>query len=169
VRRLKIDLARHAPLGLDLYMEKQIFHTGMVVSGLFSLGFLFRYSKYWSRLYLYYETKKVLRTGAIMPDFVEVMGRYLLPFVVLALVMLICSVYHYRHHYRGSKSIYLMRRLPNRWELHRRCLTLPLAAAAICLLTAFALLLLYFAIYMLATPEECLTPGQWQKIWRVLL
>ncbi len=34
------------------------------------------------------------------------------------------AVQNYQSHYRGSRSIYLMRRLPDRWELHRRCLIL---------------------------------------------
>ena len=38
--------------------------------------------------------------------------------------------------------------------------------AALCLLAAFVVLLLYFGYYMIATPEQCLTPDQWQKIWR---
>jgi uncharacterized membrane protein YqhA len=90
-------------------------------------------------------------------------------FLILALCMLALIVYHYAYHYQGSKSIYLMKRLPNRWEMHRRCITLPLLAALICLIAAIAFLLIYFGIYMVFTPKECLTLGQWQKIWSVLL
>ena len=56
-----------------------------------------------------------------------------------------------------------------RVELHRRCLTLPICAAFGCAVCAFVLLLVYFAIYMLMTPQECLQPEQWYKIWRDFL
>ena len=43
-----------------------------------------------------------------------------------------------------------------------------LLGAAICLAAALILLLVYFAVYQLVTPEACLTPGQWEKLWRVI-
>ena len=68
-------------------------------------------------------------------------------------------------YFQDSKSIYTMRRLPSVWELHRRCLTLPVCGMVIGLGTAFVLILLYYNVYIGLTPEICLTPGQWQKIW----
>ena len=65
-------------------------------------------------------------------------------------------------------SIYLMRRLPDRWELHRRCLVFPFAGLVLCVAAAFLTVVLCYACYMIATPEICLTPGQWQKYWRFL-
>lgn len=57
---------------------------------------------------------------------------------------------------RGSRSIYLMRRLPDKWELHRRCWGRPLiffvqSLALMACLTAF-----YFLIYLVFTPKGCL-------------
>jgi amino acid transporter len=104
-----------------------------------------------------------------MTDFYAILGGALYGFLILALCMPALILYHYAYHYQGSKNIYLMRRLPNRWELHKRCVTLPLLAALICLLSVLVLLCIYLGIYMTATPRECLTPGQWQKIWSVLL
>ena len=83
-----------------------------------------------------------------------------------SLCLVLLAAYHYAYHRQGSKSIYLMRRLPSKLELHRRCLTLPIAGILIALLTAFLLLLIYYAVYMNVTPAECLMPGQWQKLWR---
>jgi len=34
---------------------------------------------------------------------------------------------------------------------------------------AFVLLLVYFAVYMIFTPGQCLTPGQWTKLWEAWL
>ena len=104
-----------------------------------------------------------------MPDFVTLLGHYLIGFLLVALCMLAIVAYHYLYHRQGSKSIYTMRRLPDGMVLHRRCWTLPVLMALASLLAAFVLLMIYYAIYMFVTPDACLTPGQWQKLWSVIL
>lgn len=47
-------------------------------------------------------------------------------FPLLMLAGLALAGYNWACFRRGSRSIYLMRRLPDRWELARRCLTIPL-------------------------------------------
>ena len=62
----------------------------------------------------------------------------------------------------GSKSVYLMRRLPDRWEYHRRCLTIPLLAILAGLVSIPLLTGIFYAIYLHATPAQCLQPNQWE-------
>ena len=71
--------------------------------------------------------------------------------------------------FKGSKSIYTMRRLPNRWDLPRRTLVLPLVCAALTMLLALALLLLYYLIYHCSVPEGHINPGQWDLLMDWLL
>ncbi len=163
----KLDLSRYAPPGLNLKPGRQVFITGAAASALGSLTFFARYFSARSTLYGYDGAVRVLLPDAVMPDFFPLLGNALYGFLILSLCMLGFIVYHYAYHRQGSRSIYLMRRLPNRFELHRRCLTLPLLAALLSLLFALLLILLCYAIYMLATPRECLTPHQWQRIWSV--
>lgn len=165
----KPDLARWAPPGLNLKPEKQFFVIGILCAVLYSFVFFIRYTGALSNLYGYEFGRRVLLPGAVMPDLYVLLENCWAGFAVLAACMLALIVYHYAYHRQGSKSIYLMRRLPNRWELHRRCLTLPLAAVLVCLLTALSLLLLFYGIYAAFTPKECLTPHQWQKLWSVIL
>ncbi len=165
---MKLDLSRCAPPGLDLRAETCLFGGCMALSTLFSLSFLVRFFEERDRLYRSSGSERTLLPDAVMPDFADVLDGALIGFAVLALCMAAFVAVHYAYHHQGSKSIYLMRRLPDRWERHRRCWTLPLLGIAACLLAAFVLLLIYYAIYMLATPEVCLTPGQWRKIWRVI-
>lgn len=160
------DLARHAPPGLELEGEKKLFGWGLLCAAGYSLLFLVRYLD--ARDELFYDRlgKKVLWENAVMPDFAQLLGDALYGFAVLAVCLAGVAVWHYLYHWQGSKSIYTLRRLPDRWVLHRRCLTLPLAGLAVCAAAALALLLVYYAVYQLATPAACLTPGQWQKLWR---
>ena len=108
-----------------------------------------------------------MKDGAIMIDFVEILGEGLLGFLIVSALMIAAAVMHYVYHFYESKSIYTMRRLPSRWELHRRCLTLPAVGLVISAITAMIFLVVFYAIYMNMTPDVCLTPGQWQKIWSV--
>ena len=165
----KHDLSRCAPPGINLKQERQFFLTGMICAELYSMLFLLRYGNARSWLFEQHAGQRMLIPGAIMEDFVTILSDALVGFLVLSLCMLVLIVYHYAYHYQGSKSIYLMRRLPSSWELHRRCLTLPLLAVLCCALAALILLLIYYGIYLFFTPKSCLVPGQWQKIWSVLL
>jgi hypothetical protein len=64
-------------------------------------------------------------------------------------------------------SIYLMKRLPDPSERHRRALMLPLLAIAATVVLAILLRLIYFAVYLLATPKTCLPDEVWQQLWRL--
>ena len=166
---MKHKLFRLSPPGYELRFESRFFAWGLVLSVLFSTGFLMRFGDARNGLYNYQAGRKTLLPGAVMPDMSELLGGALSGFLILALCMLAMTALRYAYHRQGSKSIYLMRRLPDKWELHRRCIVLPVLGAAACLLAAAAVLLLFYGIYMVATPRECLTPGQWQKLWSVIL
>lgn len=165
----KYDLHRHVPPGLDPAQELGWFAGGLGISLLYSLGFLIRYDNEYQSLFVWDGFMKTLDTSAVMPDFVQILGGSLNGFLILALCMVAVAVYHYSYYYQGSKSIYLMRRLPSRWELPRRCLTLPLLGIITCLCIALLLLLIYYAVYMKFTPQACLAPQQWQKLWSAFM
>jgi len=155
---MRIDWKRYLPLGLDGINEKRAWIIGMVASLLWSMLFLLRYSNAYS--YLYYwnnaRTERILVEGAMMRPFPDLMVGLMTGFWMLAMYMLGVGVYFYMYHYRDSKSIYLMRRLPDRWELHRRCLTVPVLAAVASLLSSLVLTGIYYGIYILCTPVQCL-------------
>ena len=169
-QRKKLDLTPYAPVGFDAEREWKVFWGSLTAAGLFSCFYLYAYWDAWDHLFSKHgfqgSVTRTLREGAIMPDFVELLDKYLWGFVVVALCMAAYGVYHYLYHYQGSKSIYLMRRLPDRWELHRRCLTLPVAGIVISMLCMVVCLLLFYWVYMTFTPASCLMPDQWQKLWR---
>lgn len=68
------------------------------------------------------------------------------------------AVQNYQSHYKDSRSIYLMRRLPDRWELHRRCLILPLLELAMTLFLLAALTVGFYFLYRGRAPEGSLPP-----------
>ncbi|MBQ8396888.1 MAG: hypothetical protein IJX53_01660 [Clostridia bacterium] len=163
------DLTRYAPLGYSLTLERTLYKFGLLFSGFYSLCFIDRYTRSFNNLRDWENKRYVLREGAVMPDFADLIDTAFIGFALVAAMMLCFIAVHYSYHTQGSRADYLMRRLPDRLELHRRCLTLPILAALGCAVCAFVLLLVYFAIYMLFTPQACLQPEQWYKIWRDFL
>ncbi len=145
------------PLGISITFELKNMAIALVQAILFSSRFLFGY---WSdRGDLYYITidgNLVLREGAVMTSFEQLIRGCFSGFWVCGPLLIILTIWHYMYHYQGSKSIWLMRRLPKRTELHRRCLALPLLGAIACVLVALILYVIYYQIYMLCTPAECL-------------
>ena len=164
----KLDLFRHAPLGARADAQFATFCVLAAASLLYSLLYFHRFSNYLDLLYQMVGIKKVLIEGAIMPDFVVVLEDALTWFWGAAVCCLLAIPFNYAHHYKETKSIYTMRRLPERFELHRRCLSLPVAGAVILLALSFLMLVLYFWHYMAKVPQVCLTPDQWAKIWSVI-
>ena len=88
------------------------------------------------------------------------LGTPLLGLACFLVVMPLLIWRYYDWHTQGAMSVYTMRRLPNRWELHIRCLTVPVVTAALAVVLALLLLTLYYAFYCWLVPAECIVPGQ---------
>ncbi len=157
---------KHFPPGMNVKQEKLFFGLGMGASFLYSLTFIWRYLEAYAWLYTYYPAKKtyILREGALMEEFPVLMGNALIGFLFVIIGMIGFGIMHYVYFQQGSKSIYLMKRLPDKMELYKRMLTFPLLVFLICAVTAFLLLVFYYGIYIIATPEQCLQPNQW-PLW----
>lgn len=162
------DLDRFVPVGTDAKTELKWCFAGLVAAFVFSLSFLLRCAYARNELYAYnwITGTKTLREGALMPDFAELLGFAFAGFAVLSIALAALAVWHYALHRQGSRSIYLMRRLPQRLEFHIRCMTLPMCGVVVCIIAVFLLLCLYYLFYLALTPEGCLTPGQWAGLWR---
>ena len=154
-------LQHWAPPGFDVKKEIHLFaglHAGAVT--FFLMTFLVRFQDAYQKLFWIHGNTKVLNPDRTMAEFTELTEYSFAGFAIAALCMLGYIFIHYRYHWQDSMSIYLMKRLPDKMELHRRCLTLPLMASAATLLMAAALAAASFAVYMLATPESALPADQ---------
>lgn len=157
---LEKKLERMVPPGYPVKTERLFWRNGMVLAFLWSLGYFLRLNNAVSELYQFIPPdEKVLIPGAVMPCFMDILGSALVPFLLLALCMLGFVVSHYAYHWQGAKSVYLMRRLPDRGLWHKRCLTLPILLALAALLLCAVLAVLYFIIYLAYTPASCRLAG----------
>ena len=160
MKKPRFELSRWAPPGMELRFWKQFFWSGLFFSALYSMTFLMEFKSEWNGLWADVE-KKILWNNARMPAFFELLDKSLFGYLVLSVGMVVMAVYSYGYFYRDSRSIYLMRGLPDRWELHRRCLPLPAVGILICTVTSLVNGMIYYGIYRLFTPVECLPAGLW--------
>lgn len=153
---MKKRFVRYLPLEVQLPDMVTVLLVCLGATLLLSLHFFADYAEAYSWLFQTVHGKPVLRDGAMMQPFFQLSWwTWMGPAVALP-AMAGVAVSFYSIHNRESRSSYLMRRLPNRWEYHRRCLAAPLAIAIATVLFALALQGIYYLVYLLRTPAICL-------------
>lgn len=159
--RLRSLYKTHTPPGMPMKGEYGFFITGWCAALLYTLLFVLRYVNARADLYGCDPAtgRRVLLAGAVITDFSELFDGAWTGFFLLAVCMVGFAVWHYAYFRLGTQSIYLMRRLPDPWELHRRCLTLPCLCIAVCLVSAGLCLWFSYLIYVCFTPDICLPAG----------
>lgn len=134
-----------------------------------SFGYLFVFFDHLNSLYYVKFRKRYLFEDAMMPTLNELLAGKLFGFVILAAGCIALAVGHYLMFTRESKSIYLMKRLKDPADLHRRCLTVPALCLACGVVLAALLLGLYTLLYFWLTPTQCLPLNQTFQLWRCML
>lgn len=156
---LKGFVRRRMPPGTPITPDAVLYSLMLGGSLIRALFFLAEYYNEYTSLFRETLTgEQVLRDGAMMPAFSVLSDGVLSGFTFTAAVMLLFFCRNLLTFYQGSRSIYLMRRLPDAWELPRRTAVLPLCGAAVAVLTAFLMYGILYAVYMGVTPSPCLPP-----------
>ena len=155
----KIKLSSLAPLGINVKKELRWVIIGIVASALFSLIFIWR----WRREYRYslqcYEYSLAHNTvfEEKMSSFADLTGGVFAGFWIVIVAMAVMAVLHLRMHYAQSKSIYLLRRLPDHKDLIWRTIGMPLLGTVLTFVTAAVLLIIYYLVYRYLTPAVLLS------------
>ena len=157
------------PYGLDADPVLRRMVAGLLGCVLASLCCPLACMEAWDWLYKMEGGRKVLRPGCTMPLFRELVSWSFLGFGLFVAAMAVLAVYYVLYHRQGgSRTDYLMWRLPDRWEYLRRCLALPALGCAAALVLLGILWTLYFWMYLHFTPAGCLLPEQWTGFWRAV-
>ncbi len=154
---MKAKIKRFFPVGYNVKAEmKAILLVYFLPLIVFFIEFFSQFCSGYYSLFTYGSDPKTIRPSATMPYYhtmVNHTGKLFAPAVLLFLCII---VLHYRYHYEGSKSIYLMKRLPDKKEIHIRCLTASVAGLVITYLTMLVIIFLTYRFYMAFTPPQCL-------------
>jgi hypothetical protein len=157
----KINWSRYTPPGRENSQFLICAWLWLAGAVLWSLRFPVNYIGARSQLYarsggmVSYQTK-VLIPGRVIDPFFAIAEDSFNLFPVFWLFLLLEAVACYASFRQNTMSIYLMRRLPDRWELHRRCWGKPLILSLLGLGIMVGVLGFYFLIYVLFTPAGCL-------------
>ena len=154
------------PLGFPGRQDLQLTLGGLGVA--FAIGyfrFLASFSSAKNELYtsVRIDGKWVpkLIEGSVIAPFSRLLGGISLGLTLVALCLIVSLFLHYAWHKLGSRSIYRMKLLPNRWELWRRVVFIPLVGLAACALLWGLLLLLCALTYHYGTPDGHFPPNCW--------
>ena len=109
-------------------------------------------------------TQRVFPPGRMMHDFVTLLHGVWPLFWVPLVTAVILGVVNRHGFSQGSKAVYLMRRLPDRWEYPRRCFALPLLILLLGMALTVLVLLACWGLYTHFTPEYAIPPNQWEKL-----
>lgn len=159
MRRERIDWGRYVPAGLDGRRERGRVLSWIAMGNFWSLWFLLFYRLELDRICGLEAAHMPPREGRMAVPFEELLAGSGTLFVVALTLLLELALRYYLRHYRSGRSIYLMRRLPDRWELCRRCLTLPLAGVVVLLLLRGMLMAGCFLLYRACIPAGWLPEG----------
>lgn len=160
-------LKRYAPPGMELRPWKNF--VGISMGGCGALSFYgFFLHMFQARAKLFHPQTGELTGNFTGWDFCTVLGKTTLPFLFFAAAMAAFLVLNYLCFFEGSKSIYTMARVKSAWELHIRCWTLPLLGAAALLLCRVVLTVVYFLVFLLATPRGVPLPGVYHLLGGLL-
>lgn len=135
--------------------------NGAFIGGLTGsmLWFVIKYSRDYQALFTYDSVlrKKMLVAGARIAPFTDYEGCALWLLVYFAIIAVVWAVLLYGSFSRGSRSLYLMRRLPEgRKPLFAYVLRAPVRYMVYGAMLCAVLLGVYYIIWRFITPESCL-------------
>lgn len=152
-------MEKWVPPGVDVVNELKLCLIGLGAAVGYSTSFLVKYITARSELFEWTLKGTMIKEGEKIPYFYQLLDAGMDcsdGFCVLFVVLVWMMLYHYCTYYQGSKSIYLMKRLPDKWELYKRCVHLPLVAIVVEFITIAGVMSLYYGIYLVFTPQQCL-------------
>ncbi len=158
--KTKTYLQRLLPPGTSLQAFLTLYVLSLALALINSLIFLLNYASARARLYAVTGGERILRKGVMIVPFAELTDNCSSGVLLMAVVALYFIIQNYVSFYQGSRSIYLMRRLPDRLELWRRTAVLPICSYLASVLLLYLLWHAYALIYVSLTPAQCLPAAQ---------
>ena len=166
---MKKLIQRLSPPGMRLTAEKAIVAVCWSLSTIWAVGtFITNYL--FERSFLFHPEGDLefLRGGIPpIPSFAALTEGASLGFYTTALIISGFTTFRFLYFIQGSKSIYLIRRLPQRTALFKQTAALPLLGIAVTWMIFLVLTGMMIAVYLLATPKSGLPAEPFKDVWEV--
>lgn len=161
IKLKKFDIGKYFPAGYEYETEIKLLAVWLIGSVICSSSFFYRYYLAYQKLFVYSAVmqKWVLKNGVFMEKFSILSDGIFRGFFLGFLFLGILVFWHYRYYYRESKSIYLMKRLPDRWACWKSCILVPVIMGIFFFIIMVLLDIFYFQFYMWVTPNPCIWQG----------
>ena len=158
LRRISLGRLRRRfmPLGINLEKANTLFGAGILLGIVEHLIFFFRYI---TQLNVIQSSIKgiTIVSGVKMPYFCDLQAHTYYGYIAAILLVLFLQAYwNYAYYNKKTKSIYVMKRLPNRKEYTRTIWVAPMLQALAIALIMVLHTLIDLCVYALATPEIAL-------------
>ena len=156
--RFKSFLQKLCPPGYELTKEYRIFWCWFTIGILYSMQFFINYMNAYDSLFYYSGSTRtrVLKLDMRMPGYLELVEDAFDVLLFGSVFLIFVFAMHYDYYRRGSKPIYLMRRLDDQRLLRKTYLGTLCIYGLIFLITGVTLLILYYMVYRFMTPQMCL-------------
>lgn len=153
-----IKMKNITPVGVDLDNILKLYVVLLGVSICSSFHF-FEFLDLWK--HYQEQTSADITTELLLSSFLKHLGFF--PFLFLWCIFLVG--YHYFYHFQGSKSIYLMKRLPQKGEFIKRLVTLPIFLFCLTTVLMSIYMVFYYQIYLIVM-ENTQTE---ENLWGIIL
>ncbi|MDO5331238.1 MAG: hypothetical protein Q4E99_01040 [Bacillota bacterium] len=153
--KLNKQLKSLAPPGADIKETLYIFGAEITIMVLISFSALIRIFDSYSVL----DLKKDF-FEKMMPHFSEIVKESFVLIWVIVLFNIAFGVANYLSFSKVTKSIYVMKRIPDSKEMFRRSFALPFAGIVIAFIIAIILLIIYYLLYRFLPPIDKIYPVQ---------
>lgn len=158
LRRLDVGWLRRRfmPLGIDMERANTLFGAGIVIGIAEHLVFVFRYITGLNKI-----TSGIkgvtIASGMKMPYFWELEAHTYYGYLIGVLMVLFLQAYwNWEYYNKKTKSVYVMKRLPDKREYPRTIWTAPALQACFIVMIMAAHTVIDLCVYVLGTPELAL-------------
>ena len=149
-------LKKLLPPGSNVKTAKTVGILTLTLFILSSFVYLYNFLDAYEHLFYYAGESKFVHQGAKMPLFGELFrGRFFIIYLALCFAIAM-SIANFKSFTVFSKSIYVMKRVPDKYELLRRCIGGPLLFLVCVLLIFLLFTVFYYLLYMHVPPRECI-------------
>lgn len=165
---MKTKLKKLVPPGSDVKLTIKLFAACLIIMFLLSLIAPIRIGN--AHYYLFYDFfGEYHDEGNMMPHFYETIQGCMRFFWVVIIFSISYGIINLLSFSKDTKSIYVMKRIPDAFEIYKRSFAIPLLTILAAIVLAIVLLAIYYLHYRYCPPEDRIYTVQFSEFLRAFI